>query len=95
MLTFLFFLMEKGAYSAYSFSPCSLPWQLFHDFKKIPFILFFFFSFLCTAAPVAYGNSQASGLIGAAAASLYYSQGNTKCEPHLQPIPRLAAKLYP
>ena len=38
--------------------------------------LFFFFSFLFRAALSAYGGSQASGLIGATAASLHHSHSN-------------------
>ena len=41
------------------------------------------------AAPVAYGGSQARGLIRAVAAGLHLSHSNTGSEPHLQPIPQL------
>ena len=37
---------------------------------------FFFFFFLFRATPAAYGNSQARGQIGAAAAGLHHSHGN-------------------
>ena len=64
---------------------------------KIPYYLeklvpnkFFFFVF-SRAAPAACGGSQARGLIGAVAASLYQSHGNTRSEPRLQPTPQLAA----
>ena len=53
--------------------------------------LFFFLIFM--AVPVAYGSSQASGLIGAAAASLHH--GNIRSVPHLQPTLQLAATLDP
>ena len=43
--------------------------------------------FLFRVAPVAYGNSQAWGRIGAAAASLCHSKSNTGSETHLQPTP--------
>ena len=46
-----------------------------------------FFSFLFRAAPTAYGNFQARGQIGIAAAS----HSNARFEPHLQPTPQLAA----
>ena len=36
----------------------------------------FFFFFVFRAAPVAYGRSQAWGLIGAVAASLHHSHSN-------------------
>jgi len=45
------------------------------------------FSFFCfllfRAAPMAYGSSQARGLIGAAAAGLHHSHSNTRSEPCL------------
>ena len=57
---------------------------------------FFFFCLFCLfaffrAAPVAYGDSQARGLIGAVAAGLHHSHSNTRSEPHLQPTPLLKA----
>ena len=50
----------------------------------------FFLSFFlreggCT--PVAHGSSQARGQMGAVAASLYHSHGNTRSQPHPQPAP--------
>ena len=47
--------------------------------------------FLFRAAPAAYKGSQARGLIGAAAASLYHSQSNMGSKPHLRPTPQLTA----
>ena len=41
------------------------------------------------AAPVAYGRSQAWGLIRAVAASLHQSHSNARSEPRLQPTPQL------
>ena len=52
------------------------------------FILFFVFS---RAAPVAYGGSQARGLIGAVATGLHQSHCNTGSEPRLQTTPQLTA----
>ena len=53
------------------------------------FVFFFAFS---RAAPVAYGDSQARGLIGAAAASLYQSHSNNLgSELRLRPTPQLTA----
>ena len=43
------------------------------------------------ATPVAYGGSQARGLIGAVAAGLHQSHSNVGSEPHLQPTPQLMA----
>ena len=53
-------------------------------------LLFFFFN-----APVAYGGSQARGLIGATPADLHHSHSITRSEPHLRPIPQLSAMLDP
>ena len=47
------------------------------------------------AAPVAYGGSQARGLIRAIAARLCHSHSNNRSEPHLQPTPQLMAMLDP
>jgi len=43
------------------------------------------------AAPAAYGDSQARGLIGAVAASLRQSHSNAGSEPPLQSTPQLTA----
>ena len=56
------------------------------------FLFFFFFFFgLLRATPVAYGGSQARGLIGAVAASLRHSHSNARSEPRLQPTLQLMA----
>ena len=57
-------------------------------------ILFFFFGLFAfsRAAPVAYGGSQARGLIGVVAAKPT-SHSNSGSEPHLQPTPQLTAML--
>ena len=52
------------------------------------FVLFFFF---LRAAPMAYGDSQARGQVGAVAASLHHSHSNVGSEPHLRPTPQLTA----
>ena len=44
---------------------------------------------------MAYGGSQASGQIGAVAASLHQSHSNAKSELCLQPTPKLTATLDP
>ena len=49
------------------------------------FILFF------RAAPMAYGGSQARGLIEATAASLDDSHSHARLDLHLRPIPQLMA----
>ena len=52
----------------------------------------FFFVFCpFRATPVAYGGSQARGLIGAIAAGLCHSHSNTRSEPHLRTTPQLKA----
>jgi len=63
-------------------------WRIFIFY----FILFFVFS---RAAPVAYGGSQARGLIRAVATSLCPSHGNKRSELCLQPTPQLMATPVP
>ena len=55
------------------------------------FFVFFFPLAISWAAPLAYGGSQARGLIGAVAAGLHQSHSNTGSEPRLQPTPQLKA----
>ena len=71
-----------------------LPELLFYFILFFIFLLPFFFVF-SRATPVAYGDSQARGLIGAVAAGLYHSHSNTGSEPSLQPTPHLTATLDP
>ena len=42
---------------------------------------------------MAYGSSQARGLIGATAAGLGHSHSNAGSEPHFRPTPQLTAML--
>ena len=51
--------------------------------------LFFFVFCPLRAAPMAYGGSQARGLIGTLAAGLHLSHSNAGSEPRLQPTPQL------
>ena len=53
----------------------------------VVFFFFFFFLLLFRAAPLAYGGSQARGLIRAAAACLHHSHSNTGSEPRLTAMP--------
>ena len=46
-------------------------------------LLFFFFFWLFSTVPTAYGSSQARGLIRAAAGGLHPSHGNARSELHL------------
>ena len=55
------------------------------------FVLFCLFR----ATPVAYGGSQARGLIRATAAPLHHSHSNARSELHLQPPPQLMANPDP
>ena len=59
------------------------------------FLFFFFYSKIVfvffTATSAAYGNFQARGQIGAAAANLDHSHSNARSEPCLQPTPQLMA----
>ena len=56
-------------------------------------ICIFFFVFLPSVGPipVAYGGSQARGLIRAVAAGLHHSHSNAGSEPRLQTTPQLTA----
>ena len=65
---------------------------LFHFYLFIYLFGLFAFS---RADPMAYGGSQARGLIGAVATGLRQSHSNAGSKPHLQPIPQLTATLDP
>ena len=52
-------------------------------------ILFIYLVLLFKAIPTAYGSSQATGWIGAAAVGLCHSQSNETSEPRLWPTPQL------
>ena len=62
-------------------------------------IFFFFFCLFAfsSAAPAAYGGSQArvGGLTGAVASGLRQSHSNAGSEPSVQPTPQLTATLDP
>ena len=58
-----------------------------------PFLFLFCLLLVFRAVSVAYGSSQARGLIGVAAAGLHHSQGNVESEPCLQPTPQLTTVL--
>ena len=53
--------------------------------------ILFFFSCLFRATAMAYGGSQARGLIRAVAAGLNHSHNNARSKPHLRPTPQLMA----
>ena len=64
-------------------------WLSLFLFKN--FIVFFVLSFRAT--PVAYGDSQAWGLIGAVAAGLHHSHSNVESRPLMQTPSQLRAML--
>ena len=61
------------------------------DFQLGNFFFFFCLFAISWAAPVAYGDSQARGRMGAVAASLRQSHSNSGSEPHLRPTLQLTA----
>ena len=63
--------------------------------KCVSFEPFSFFLCLFRATPTAYGRSQASGPVRAAAAGTYHSHSNAGSEQRLQPTPQLAATQDP
>ena len=65
---------------------CPMRFQVFLGSMNPSFFFFFFFPFRATPAA-----SQARGQIGAAAASLCHSQGNTRTKLHLRPTSQLVA----
>ena len=56
--------------------------ELVMTFLILIFMYLFIFVF-SRAAPMAYGDSQAKGLIGAVAASLHHSHSNSGSKPRL------------
>ena len=69
-----------------------LQWACPNPMPMLSTLYFFFCLFAFSgAAPVAYGGSQARGLIGAVAASLHHSHSNTGSKPRPQPTPQLRA----
>ena len=64
--------------------------KLFSYLAFIYLFIFVFFAFF-RAAPVAYGGSQARGLIGVVAAGLRQSHSNGRSKPRLPPTPQLTA----
>ena len=50
----------------------------------------FCFVLLFRAIPMAYGSSQARGVIGAVVTGLCHSHSNARSEPHLWPSPQLS-----
>ena len=66
-----------------------------HVLANICYFLLSFFFCLFRALPVAYGSSQARGLIRAVAAGLRHSHSKARSELCLGPTPQLTAMLDP
>ena len=69
-----------------------------HIEKQFIFYLFIYYYYFCLllffrTTPVAYGGSQARGLIRAVAASQHHSHSDGGSEPRLPPTPQLMAML--
>ena len=58
-----------------------------NTFSDFCLLVYLFIYLSLGAAPAACGGSQARGLIGAFAPSLYHNHSNARSEPHLQPTP--------
>ena len=70
--------------------------HFFMPFFSVCFFIFLFFGGgLWRAAAMAYGGSQARGLIGAIAAGLHHSHSNAGSQPPLRPTPQLMAIANP
>ena len=76
-----------------SFENCVRLLQTVHYSKN--FFFFFDFFAISRAASVAYGGSQARGLIGAIVAGLYQGHSYSGSKPRLQPTPQLMATQDP
>ena len=57
----------------------------------VVFLVFCFCFCFLRAAPVAFGNSQARGQIGAVADGLYHTHSKARSEPFLQPTSKFTA----
>ena len=91
---FIFLMTNIVKYLLCSFSNSTFFEELVHLFCSFVFIFILFiylFFALSWAAPVAYGGSQARGLIGSVATGLCQSHSNMGSEQCLWPIPQLTA----
>ena len=70
-------------------------WDLSHIRNPCCTLFYFWLFIFSMAAPVAYGGSQARGLIGTVAPGLHQSHSNSGSELHLRPTPQLTATLDP
>ena len=96
---FLGLVQQVGLWTSQGFRCGALTEWLhtFHGHRNFSSVEFLFFLSFCLfkAAPVAYGGSQARGLIGAVAAGLRQSHSNTRSKLCLRPTPQLTATLDP
>ena len=76
-------------------TPHLAPAQLLRDVLFLGFFVFLSFFVFSRAVPMAYGGSQARGLIGAVPASLGQSHSNMGSKLRLRPTPQLTAILDP
>jgi len=80
-----------------SFKDCHKPQKILEknavlaDLQILLFIYLFIYFFVFKATPVAYGGSQARGLIGATAASLCHRHSHAGTELSLRPTTQLMA----
>ena len=77
---------------------CLRQTSIFASHLSCLLFFFFFISGLFRAAPMAYGNSQARGQIGAVAAGLHHSHshvGSARSKPSLRPTWKLTATQDP
>ena len=66
-------------------------WKTAYFLASFNILFFFFLMLFFRATPAAYGDSQASGWIGAIATGLCHNHSNTGSELCLWPIPQLMA----
>ena len=81
-------------YSSFIVNYTSLLIHGYGCFFVFCFVLFCLFA-ISRAAPMAYGGSQARGLIRAVATGLHHSHSNTGSKPRLWPTPQLTAMPEP
>ena len=68
--------------------------EYFFIFYRLFFFFFALFAF-SRPVPLAHGDSQARGLIGAVATGLHHSHNNARSEPRPQPTPQQTEMLDP
>ena len=84
----------KGVYMVGWLGGWTERWMLSGWIELLLIVFFFFLSFF-RDAPMAYGSSQARGLIAAVATGLCHSHSSARSELHLPPTPQLTATPNP